>query len=89
MGIEATSRVTKQNQISVPAEIRRHFGIGPGAELIWEEREGMLVVRKKTYTIEDVQAALGPPPNDPKTLKALRDAKMEHLKKKAARGLGR
>lgn len=89
MGIEASSRVTKQNQISVPAEIRRRFDIGPGAELIWEERDGMLVVRKKKYTIEDVQAALGPPPKGPKTLGELRQAKLDHVAKKAARALGR
>ena len=89
MAIEATSRVTAQNQISVPAQIRRRFGIGPGCELIWEEHQGMLVVRKKKYTIEDVQAALGPPPKGPTTLKQLREAKMGYLAKKAARALGR
>jgi hypothetical protein len=59
------------------------------AELFWEEYQGMLVVRKKKYTIEDVQAALGPPPKGPKTLKQLREAKLRYLAKKAARARGR
>jgi AbrB family looped-hinge helix DNA binding protein len=35
----ATSKVTSQNQISIPAEVRRRFGIVPGTELVWEERD--------------------------------------------------
>lgn len=89
MAVEGTSRVTSQNQVSIPAAARKRFGIGPGSELVWEELDGQLVVRKKKYTIEDVQAALGPPPGGPKTLKELREAKMTYLAKKAARALRR
>ena len=59
-----TSRVTSQNQISVPAEVRRRFGIGPGSVLIWEECNGELRIRPKRHTLEDVQEILSERPVD-------------------------
>ena len=32
----AQSRVTAQGQISVPAEVRRRLGVGPGSILEWD-----------------------------------------------------
>ena len=64
MGI-ARSRVTSQGQISVPAEVRRKLGIGPGSLLEWNEEEGKMVVRKAgRYSVADIHAAVfpaGPP----------------------------
>jgi len=55
----AQSRLTAQGQISVPAEVRRRLGIGPGAMLEWDEQDGLIVVRKAgVHTSEDVHAAL-------------------------------
>ena len=42
----ARSKVTAQGQISVPAEVRRRLGIGPGAILEWDEAGGVIVVRR-------------------------------------------
>jgi AbrB family looped-hinge helix DNA binding protein len=47
MNSRPVSRVTSQNQISIPAEVRRRFRIVAGTELIWEERDGALIVRPK------------------------------------------
>ena len=55
----ATSRVTAQNQISIPATVRRRFGIKPGSVLEWSEQDGDLVVRLKAKSLADVRAALG------------------------------
>jgi AbrB family looped-hinge helix DNA binding protein len=52
----ASSKVTSQNQISIPAEVRRRFGIVPGTELVWEEEEGRLVVHPKRFTVDDLRA---------------------------------
>jgi len=52
----ATSRVTSQNQISIPAEVRRCFRIVPGTELVWEEKDGVLMVHPKRLTLDDVRA---------------------------------
>jgi AbrB family looped-hinge helix DNA binding protein len=53
------SKLTSQGQISVPAEIRRRLGIGPGSVLVWEVRDGEVVVRRAgTCTSEEIHAAL-------------------------------
>jgi AbrB family looped-hinge helix DNA binding protein len=53
------SKVTAQGQISVPAEVRRSLGVGPGSILVWEERDGEFVVRRAgRCTSEDIHAAL-------------------------------
>ena len=43
------SKVTAQGQISVPAEVRRQLGIGPGSVLVWEQREGAFVGRRHVF----------------------------------------
>ena len=51
----AESKVTAQRQISVPVEVRRKLGIGPGSVLEWEEEGDAIVVRKvDRYTSEDI-----------------------------------
>jgi AbrB family looped-hinge helix DNA binding protein len=55
----AQSRLTAQGQISVPAEVRRRLGIGPGSVLEWNEQSGQVVVRKAgRHTSLDVHEAL-------------------------------
>ncbi|MFO1399744.1 MAG: AbrB/MazE/SpoVT family DNA-binding domain-containing protein [Steroidobacteraceae bacterium] len=55
----ATSRVTSQGQISIPAEVRRALGIGPGSVLEWEPRDGAFIVRRAgRFNSADVHAAL-------------------------------
>ncbi len=61
----ARSRITAQGQVSVPAEVRRRLGAGPGSVLEWDEEDGAIVVRRKgTYSSMDIHKALfpdGPP----------------------------
>ena len=55
----AQSKVTAQGQISVPVEVRRKLGIGPGSVLEWEEEGDAVVVRKAgRYTSEDIHRAI-------------------------------
>jgi AbrB family looped-hinge helix DNA binding protein len=55
----AQSKVTARGQISVPAEIRKKLGIGPGSVLEWDEHEGAVVVRRVgRFSSEDVRNAL-------------------------------
>ncbi len=57
----AQSKVTAQGQISVPVEVRRKLGIGPGSVLEWEEEGDAVVVRKAgRYTSEDIHRAIFP-----------------------------
>lgn len=59
------SKLTAQNQISVPAEVRRKLGLAPGSAIEWEEKDGAMMVRRAgRYTFEDIHKALfpdGPP----------------------------
>ena len=58
----ATSRVTAQGQISIPAEVRRRMQVRTGTELVWELRDnGEMVVHSKRCTFADVQAILNAP----------------------------
>jgi AbrB family looped-hinge helix DNA binding protein len=55
----ANSRLTAQGQISVPAEIRRKLGLGPGAVLEWHEVDGGVLVRRAgRYTSAEIHDAL-------------------------------
>jgi antitoxin PrlF len=55
----AQSRLTAQGQISVPAEVRKKLGVGPGSILEWEEQDDQVVVRRAgRYTSDDIYQAL-------------------------------
>jgi antitoxin PrlF len=55
----AQSKVTAQGQISVPAEIRKKLGLGPGSVLEWDEKGGEVVVRRAgRYTSAQVHEVL-------------------------------
>ena len=55
----AQSKVTSQGQISVPAEVRRKLGVGPGSVLEWEEEGDAVVVRKAgQYSSGDIHRAI-------------------------------
>jgi AbrB family looped-hinge helix DNA binding protein len=57
----AQSKLTAQGQISVPAEVRKKLGVGPGSVLEWEEQGDQVVVRRAgRYTSGDVHQALFP-----------------------------
>lgn len=42
----AQSKVTAQGQISVPAEIRKKLGVGPGSILEWDQQDDQFVIRR-------------------------------------------
>jgi AbrB family looped-hinge helix DNA binding protein len=55
----ASSKLTAQGQISVPSEVRRRLGIGPGSVIEWDEEDDQLVVRRAgRFSSQDVHAAL-------------------------------
>jgi AbrB family looped-hinge helix DNA binding protein len=86
MGL-ARSRITAQGQISVPAEVRRKLGVGPGSVLEWEEDGGRVFVRRVgKYTFEDIHKALfpsGPPPRI--SVADMDDGIREYIRRKHAR----
>ena len=57
----AHSKVTAQGQISVPIDVRRKLGIGPGSILEWDEEGDRIVVRRLArFSSEDIHRALFP-----------------------------
>ena len=55
----AQSKLTAQGQISVPAEVRKKLGIGPGSVLEWYEQDGSVVVRRAgRFSSSDMHQAL-------------------------------
>ena len=87
MATIAQSKLTAQGQVSVPAEVRRRLGIGPGAILEWSDHGGAIVVsRAGRYSSEDVHRALFPKGvPKPKTLDELKEGIRRHTRKRHAR----
>ncbi|HET9552860.1 MAG TPA: AbrB/MazE/SpoVT family DNA-binding domain-containing protein [Anaeromyxobacteraceae bacterium] len=57
----AESRVTAQGQISVPAEVRRRLGVGPGSVIEWNADGDRIVVRRAgRYTSSEVHEEVFP-----------------------------
>lgn len=83
----AQSRLTAQGQISVPAEIRRKLGVGPGSVLEWSEEDGKIVVRRSgKYDWEDIHKALFPKgPPAPRTIEEMDEGIRRYMRKKHAR----
>jgi antitoxin PrlF len=83
----AQSKVTAQGQISVPAEVRRKLGIGPGSVLEWDEEGDAVVVRKAgRYTSEDIHRAIFPQGAPvPKKVEEFDKGVRRYMKKKHAR----
>lgn len=84
----AHSKVTAQGQISVPAEVRRKLGIGPGSVLEWhQEGETVVVRRAGRYTSEDVHRTLFPKrPPAVRTVEEMKAGARRYVKKRHARG---
>jgi AbrB family looped-hinge helix DNA binding protein len=82
----AYSKLTAQGQISVPTEVRRRLGIGPGSVLEWEEEGESIVVRRVgRYTSEDVHRALFEEEPEPRSLEELKAGVPQYVKSRHAR----
>jgi AbrB family looped-hinge helix DNA binding protein len=80
------SKVTAQGQISVPSEIRRKLGIGPGSVLEWEQEGDRVIVRRAgRYSSEDIHRALFAKPPRRRTLIELNTALARRVRDKHAR----
>jgi antitoxin PrlF len=84
----ARSKVTSQGQISVPAEVRRRLGVGPGSTLEWDEAGGQVILRRAgRFTSADVhQAVFGDTPPPARSLEELKAGIRRHVRQRHARG---
>lgn len=82
----AQSKLTAQGQISVPAEIRRRLGLGPGAVLEWEESGGEIVVRRAgRFTSEEVHRKIFADTPPKKELADLKEGIRDRMRKRYAK----
>jgi antitoxin PrlF len=82
----AYSKLTAQGQISIPAEVRRKLGVGPGSVLEWEEEGERIVVRRAgRYSSEDIHRALFDEAPEPRSLEDLKEGIRKHVKSRHAR----
>jgi antitoxin PrlF len=83
----AQSRLTAQGQISVPAEVRKKLGVGPGSVLEWDEQNDQVVVRRAgRYTSTDVRDALFPEQGSKRNAVDVKGAIRKYVRKRHARG---
>ncbi|MCC6532636.1 MAG: AbrB/MazE/SpoVT family DNA-binding domain-containing protein [Burkholderiales bacterium] len=81
----AQSKLTAQGQISIPAEVRRKLGVGPGSVVEWDERDDEIVVRRAgKHTSSAVHAALFATVQ-PTPRASVKDAVRAYMRKKHAR----
>jgi AbrB family looped-hinge helix DNA binding protein len=84
----AHSKVTAQGQISIPMDVRRKLGIGPGSVLEWEEEGAQMVVRRAgRFSSEDIHRALfGARTPETRRLEELKAGIGQYIRKRHARG---
>ena len=83
----AHSKLTAQGQISVPAQVRRKLGIGPGSVLEWHDNGEQVVVRRVgRYTSEDLHRALFRKPPKPRTLAELKEGVRRDIQRRHRAG---
>jgi AbrB family looped-hinge helix DNA binding protein len=83
----AHSKVTSQGQISVPVEVRRKLGIGPGSILEWDEEGDSVVVRRAArFSSAGIHAALFPKPPERRSVEQMKDGVRLLMRRRHARG---
>jgi len=81
----AHSRLTAQGQISIPSEVRKKLGVGPGSVLEWEERDGEVVVRRAgRFSSRQIHETLFPHGARPATTEGLKEGIRKHVRKRHA-----
>lgn len=83
----ADSKLTAQGQISVPSEVRRRLGVGPGSTITWETDGEQIVVRRLgQYSSEEIHRALfARKKPKAKSLESLKEGIRESMRKRHAR----
>jgi len=84
----AFSKVTARGRISIPVDVRRKLGIGPGSVLEWEEDGNKMVVRRAgRFSSEDIHRALfAARKPESRTVGEMREGIRRYARKRYARG---
>lgn len=82
----AQSKVTAQGQISVPIEVRKKLGVGPGSVLEWDEKDDQVIVRRAgRYSSFEVHEAIFAAGKKPKRPAGVKEGIRKYIRKRHAR----
>jgi antitoxin PrlF len=84
----ARSKITAQGQVSIPADVRRKLGVGPGSVLEWEEAGDKVLIRRAgTFSSEDIHRSIfGTGTPEKRSLDELKEGIRRHVRSRYARG---
>jgi antitoxin PrlF len=81
----AHSRLTAQGQISVPAQVRRKLGLGPGSVLEWDVVGEQVIVRRVgRNSSADIHASIFARPPRARSLREMKEGVQRLMKKRHA-----
>ncbi|MBK8233588.1 MAG: AbrB/MazE/SpoVT family DNA-binding domain-containing protein [Candidatus Eisenbacteria bacterium] len=83
----ATSRITRQGQISIPAVVRRRLGLLPGSIIEWDSDGEQVIVRRagRVSSEEMHRAIFGQMPPKRRSFTEMEERVAAHLAEKHAR----
>jgi AbrB family looped-hinge helix DNA binding protein len=83
----ALSKVTAQGQVSVPVDVRRKLGVGPGSILEWvEDGDDVVVRRSARFTSLDIHRALfSKQAPKPRTVDEMKEGIRRYVRERHAR----
>jgi AbrB family looped-hinge helix DNA binding protein len=84
----ARSKVTSRGQISIPLEVRKKLGIGPGSILEWQEQGNNVIVRRSgAFSSQDIHKTLfGGEKAQHRTIEELKAGIRKYVRRRHARG---
>jgi AbrB family looped-hinge helix DNA binding protein len=73
--MEYMVRITRRGQATVPIEIRRKYGIEEGDEVVFEDRDGEIIIRviPRLEEMAGIYAAIATPEEMKKRVDSLRE----------------
>lgn len=74
-----TSSITVKGQVTIPADLRREFGLKPGDQVEFTRKGGKILIQRKENRVE---AAFG-------MIKVIKGATLEDMEKAIAEGWSR
>ncbi len=81
--VMAHSKITAQGQISVPANVRRKLGLGPGSVLEWDDVGEQIVVRRATrYSSAELHREIFDKAPKPRKLAELKEGIRRQMRKR-------
>lgn len=79
----AQSKITRQGQVTVPAEIRKRLGLAPGSTVEWREVDGEIVVaRASKHDSREIHEVLFPVSPRPVSLEDLDEGIRSRMRRK-------